>query len=150
VFAAKAREVNNPNNSLSDEFSTRLCDYLTFQGDPAQADKARPADDNGNTFYDVGDVINPVLNNPNNLTGALVSSFLPAAENSKYVDERMVCPDGSSFRDEVRTVPGNSDDAVASERCNGRAPVANPLSQVRSCDLLSKKKISSLNLPLPS
>lgn len=130
VFNNQTRTVDNPNNTLSDELSTRLCDFLTFQGDPTLADVTRPPDDAGNTFYSEGDEINPVLDNTFNLTGALVSSFLPNAA-TKYTDERMICPDGSSFRTEVRTIPGTSDDALPAERCSGENPVANPLSQVR-------------------
>lgn len=73
----------------SDALSTRLCDYLTFTGDPQEAETARP------DFYEKGADINPVLTNPNTLTGALVSSFLP--EDGSYVDARMTCPDGESY-----------------------------------------------------
>lgn len=139
VFNNQTRTVNNPNNTQSDELSTRLCDFLTFQGDPAESDKARPPDAAGNTFYGVGDLINPVLDNTFNLTGALVSSFLPNAQ-SKYTDERMICNDGTSYRDEIRSVPETSEDSIAAERCAGdpKGPVANPLSQVCvSCSHLS-------------
>ena len=121
------------NITASDATSTRLCDFLTFIGDPAVADVARPAAADGTTFYDVGDSINPVLDNVNGtLVGALMSSFLPAAEGeATYTDERYVCPDGSSFANQERTVPGTSDDAIDSQRCGGEEPVSNPLSQVQ-------------------
>lgn len=140
VFSNQTATVNpGVNATKSDELSTRLCDFLTFQGDPAIADKTRPPEEDSTlTFYSEGDEINPVMNNTNTLTGALVSSFLPnAAEGSKYTDERMICPDGTSFRNEVRTVPGTSEDADPDERCGGDAqgPVANPLSQVRYTQL---------------
>ena len=133
VFAANAiDEVADPdlNITASDATSTRLCDFLTFIGDPAISDVTRPPAEDGTTFYSMGDEINPVLHNNNTLTGALVSSFLPAGEGSKYTDERFVCPDGSSFATEVRTVPETSEEADDTERCGGEEPVANPLSQV--------------------
>ena len=131
VFSAGAiTDVANEalNISASDATSTRLCDFLTFIGDPAISDVTRPPAEDGTTFYSVGDEINPVLDNNNTLTGALVSSFLPAGEGSKYTDERFVCPDGSSFATEVRTVPETSEEADDTERCGGEEPVANPLS----------------------
>jgi hypothetical protein len=59
-------------------FFTRECDYLTFIGNPT-ADIDAP-----------GGMLNPVLDNTYELTGALVSSFDPMQET--FLDKRMLSP----------------------------------------------------------
>ena len=61
---------------IRQSYSTRECDYLTFLGN-ATADPDAP-----------GGVLNPVLDNTYELTGALVARFDAATET--YKDERIL------------------------------------------------------------
>lgn len=99
------------NDNKTDAFYTRLCDFVTFAGDP---------------YDNVTQVANPVLDNYFVLEGALVNSFnpTPASGGDSYIDLRMFCRGGT-------TIPVQDKADRETQNCDGDSPVTNPMAEVR-------------------